>query len=168
MIRKWGLGWMLAGALVATAGIAGLAGVAVAENGSMIQAMHGMPGHGDMMSSDPAAMAAHLDKMIATMVPDATAEQKAKLIEIAKGVHADLGAVHAQLGQAHKRLHDILLQPVIDRAALEALRVEEMQQIDAASKRVVTALADAAEVMTPEQRVRFGEHMHVRMQAHMH
>lgn len=168
MNRKWGRGWMMAGALVATAGVAGLTGVAVAENAPMIQVMHGMPGHGDMMSNDPAAMAAHLDKMIATMVPDATPEQKARLIEIAKGVHADLGAVHAQLGQTHKRLHDILLQPVIDRAALEALRVEQMQQMDMVSKRIVTALADAAEVMTPEQRVRFGEHMHVRMQAHVH
>ena len=163
MNRNWGRGWMLAGALVVTAGVAGLTGAAVAENSPMIRVMHGMPGHGDMMSNDPAAMAAHLDKMIATMVPDATPEQKAKLMEIAKSVHGDIGAVHAQFRQAHKRLHDILLQPTVDRGALEALRVEQMQQMDAASKRVVTALADAAEVLTPEQRVRFGEHMQMQM-----
>lgn len=157
---------MLAGALVVTAGVAGLGGAAVAENGQMLHVMHGMPGHGDMMSSDPAAMAAHLDKMIATMVPDATPEQKAKLLAIAKSVHADFGAVHAQFGQAHKRAHEILLQPVVDRAALETLRVEQMQQIDVVSKRIVTALADAAEVMTPEQRVRFGEQMQMQMQMH--
>jgi len=155
---------MLAGALVVTAGVAGLTGVAVAEHGPMIHVMHGMPGHGDM-PSDPAAMAAHLDKMIAAMVPDATPEQKARLLAIAKSVHADFGAAHAQFGQAHKRIHDILLQPVVDRTALEALRVEQMHQMDVVSKRVVTALADAAEVMTPEQRVRFGEKM--QMQMHM-
>ena len=155
---------MMAGALVVTAGVAGWTGVAVAENAPMIHVMHGMPGHGDMMSNDPAAMAAHLDKMIATMVPDATPEQKAKLLEIAKSVHADIGAVHAQFGQAHKRIHDILLQPTIDRSALEALRVEQMQKMDVVSKRVLSAMADAAEVLTPEQRVRFGEHMQVHMQ----
>jgi Spy/CpxP family protein refolding chaperone len=154
---------MLAGALVVTAGVAGLTGVAVAEHGPMIHVMHGMPGHGDM-PSDPAAMAAHLDKMIAAMVPDATPEQKARLLAIAKSVHADFGAAHAQFGQAHKRIHDILLQPVVDRAALESLRVEQMHQMDVVSKRVVTALADAAEVMTPEQRVRFGEKMQMQMQ----
>ena len=164
MSRNLGRGWMLAGALVVTAGVAGLAGVAVAENGSMIHVMHGMPGHGGMMGGDPAAMAAHLDKMIATMVPDATPEQKARLLAIAKSVHTDIGAVHAEFGQAHKRAHDILLQPLVDRAALETLRVEQMRQMDIVSKRVVTALADAAEVMTPEQRVRFGEHMHQHMQ----
>jgi protein CpxP len=155
---------MLAGALVLTAGVAGLAGVAVAEHGPMLQVMHGMPGHGDMMSSDPAAMNAHFDKMIDAMLPDGTPEQKARLKAIAQGVHADLGAVHAQFGQAHKRIHDILLQPVVDRAALETLRVEQMHQMDVTSKRIVTALADAAEVMTPEQRVRFGAHMQVHMQ----
>lgn len=155
---------MMAGALVVTAGVAGVTGVAMAENGPMIHMMHGMPGHGGMMSTDPAAMAAHLDKMIATMVPDATPEQKAKLMEIARGVHTDLGAVHAQFGQAHKRIHDILLQPTVDRAALEALRVGQMQQMDAASKRVLTALADAAEVLTPEQRARVAQHMHGHMQ----
>ena len=153
---------MLAGALVVTAGVAGLTGVAVAEHGPMIHVMHGMPGHGDM-PSDPAAMAAHLDKMIAAMVPDATPEQKTRLLAIAKSVHADFGAAHAQFGQAHKRIHDILLQPVVDRTALEALRVEQMHQMDVVSKRVVTALADAAEVMTPEQRVRFGEKMQMHM-----
>ena len=163
MNRNWGRSWMLAGALVATAGVAGLTGAAVAGNGPMIHVMHGMLGHGDMMSSDPAAMAAHLDKMIATMVPDATPEQKAKLMEIARGVHADVGAVHAQFGEAHKRAHDILLQPVVDRAALEALRVEQMQRMDMVSKRVVAALADAAEVLTPEQRARLAQHM----QGHM-
>jgi protein CpxP len=155
---------MLAGALVVTAGVAGLTGVAVAENGPMLRVMHVMPGHGDMMSSDPAAMAAHLQKMIDAMLPDGTPEQKAKLLAIAKSAHADLGAAHAQFGQAHKRIHDILLQPVVDRAALETLRVEQMHQMDMISTRIVTALADAAEVMTPEQRVRFGAQMKMHME----
>jgi protein CpxP len=163
MNRNWGQRWMLAGALAVTAGVAGLAGVAVAGGGQMMHGMHIM-GHGDMMASDPAAMDAHFDKMIAAMLPDATADQKARLKTILKGVHGDLGAVHAQFEQAHKRAHDILLQPVVDRAALETLRVEQMQQMDVVSKRVVSALADAAEVMTPAQRAQFAAHMKMHME----
>jgi Spy/CpxP family protein refolding chaperone len=45
-----------------------------------------------------------------------------------------------------------LTQPSIDRAALEALRAEQLALADAASKRFIQALGDAAEVLTPEQR----------------
>jgi Spy/CpxP family protein refolding chaperone len=51
------------------------------------------------------------------------------------------------------------MQPTVDRMALERLRAEKMQYADAVSKRLVTAVADAAEVLTPEQRVRFQKHM---------
>jgi hypothetical protein len=135
----------LVAAVAATTGIAGT-GLAQVDN-----AMHGMHGHG-AMSMDPAAMDAHIDKMFAEMLPDGTADQKARLKTIAKAVHADIGTVHAQIGQSHKRMHDLLLRPKIDRAALEAVRVEQVQQIDAASKRLVGELADAAEVLTPQQR----------------
>ena len=163
MNRIWGRRWLLAGVLAVTAGAAGLTGVAVAEGGQMLHVMHGMPGHGDMMAGDPAAMQAHLEKMIAAMLPDATPEQKTRLMAIAASVHGDLNAAHAQFGQAHQRVHDILLRPVVDRAALETLRAEQIHQMDVVSRRIVTALADAAEVMTPEQRVRFG----AQLQAHM-
>ena len=50
-------------------------------------------------------------------------------------------AFHAQLGGAS-----------VDRAALEEIRKSEMALADEASKRVVQALADVSEVLTPEQR----------------
>lgn len=151
MNRNLGRRWVLAGVLAVTAGTAGLAGAGLAQTG---QAMHGMHGHGGMMAMDPAAMDAHFDKMIAEMVPDGTPDQKARLKAIAKTVHADLGAVHAQFRQAHQRAHELLLRPVVDRAGLEALRVEQVHQIDVVSRRVVQALADAADVLTPAQRAR--------------
>jgi Spy/CpxP family protein refolding chaperone len=46
----------------------------------------------------------------------------------------------------------LLTQPTIDRAAIEALRVEHLALAEAASKRFTQALADVAEVLTPEQR----------------
>jgi protein CpxP len=107
-------------------------------------------------------MDAHFDKMIATILPDATPAQQARLKSIARSVHGDLNAVHAQLPQAHQRAHDLLLRSSVDRAGLEALRTEQMRQLDNASKRLAQALGDAAEVLTPDQRVRLAAHLQAR------
>ena len=45
-----------------------------------------------------------------------------------------------------------LTQPNVDRATLEDLRRAELQLAESASSRIVTALADIADVLTPEQR----------------
>jgi Spy/CpxP family protein refolding chaperone len=46
-----------------------------------------------------------------------------------------------------------LTQPTVDRQTLEQLRQAELQLAEAASTRIVQALADVADVLTPEQRV---------------
>ena len=144
---------MLAGLLAAAGTTVGLVGTGYAQGAHPLSAMHGRAGEG--AAKDPAAMEARFDKMLAEMVPDATAAQKARLKTIAGGVHGDLGSVHARFEESHRRLHDLLLRPTIDRAALEALRAEQLRQIDSVSRHLVGALADAAEVLTPEQRARF-------------
>jgi Spy/CpxP family protein refolding chaperone len=53
---------------------------------------------------------------------------------------------------ARERARELLTQPTIDRAAIEAFRTEQMALAEAASKRIAQALGDAAEVLTPEQR----------------
>jgi len=52
-----------------------------------------------------------------------------------------------------------VLQPSIDRARVEALRLEQMQQADRGSRRIVQGLADAAEVLIPSQRIRLAAHL---------
>lgn len=150
--------WMIAAALVAAVGATGLAGASIAGEGH-----GGMHGHGRHHKMDPANAAKHIDKMIARIAPDATAQQKARLTEIAKSAFDDLLPAHAQQRAAHKRAHELLTQPVLDKAALEALRVEQVQRVDAISKRVLAAVTEAAEILTPEQRVRFAAHMKKRM-----
>ena len=145
---------MLAGLLAITAGTAAIAGASLASAGPTL---HGMHGHNGM--TDSATIDAHFDKMFTELLPDGTAEQKARLKVIAKSVHADLGTVHAQFSPVHQRAHALLLQSTVDRAGLEALRAEQVQQIDLASKRIVGALADAAEVLTPAQRARLNAHL---------
>jgi Spy/CpxP family protein refolding chaperone len=57
----------------------------------------------------------------------------------------------------------LLAAPTIDRAALEQARVARMQVEDARSRRIVQAMADAAEVLTPEQRTKVAERFAKRM-----
>jgi len=142
---------MLAGMLAFTAGAAGLAGAGMAQSGHGMATMHMMHGmHGGAM--DPAAMDAHVDAMLKEMVPDATPDQAARLKAAMKAIHGDMGAVHAQFEQTHQRIHAVLLQPVIDRAALEKVRAEQIRQIDVISRQMVDKMADAAEVLSPAQR----------------
>jgi Spy/CpxP family protein refolding chaperone len=46
----------------------------------------------------------------------------------------------------------LLTAPTIDRSAIERLRAEQIGLAETATKRIAQALADAAEVLNPEQR----------------
>ena len=45
-----------------------------------------------------------------------------------------------------------MTRPTIDRAALEKLRADQIATHEAVSKQLVQAVADAADLLTPEQR----------------
>lgn len=154
MNRYFDRGRMLAGLLAATAGTAAIAGAGIAWAGP---ALHGL--HGHSATADPAASGAHFDELFNKILPDGTPKQRAQLKVIAHSVHTDLGTFHAQFRTAHQRAHVLLLQSTVDRAGLEALRQEQVQQADLVSRRIVRGLADAAEVLTPSQRVRLAAHL---------
>jgi periplasmic protein CpxP/Spy len=99
----------------------------------------------------------HVEHVLAEV--DATPEQKARIKDIVAAATSDLRALHAQHGNVRKELHQLFTAPTVDRARLESLRAEHLQALDAASKRCLTALADAADVLTPEQRAQLGEKM---------
>src|SRR5262245_10943375 len=88
---------------------------------------------------------------------DATPEQEQKLRAIAKAAVKDLLPMREKAQAARARPIDLLIQPKVDRAAIEALRAEQMATADAASKRFAQAVGDAAEVLTPEQRQKANE-----------
>jgi Spy/CpxP family protein refolding chaperone len=93
---------------------------------------------------------------------DATPEQKAKLTEIATSAAKDLQPLRQKAREARKQAMELLAAPAVDRGAIERLRSEQMQAADAASKRLTQALADVAEVLTPEQRKQLAERMQKR------
>lgn len=120
-------------------------------------AMHAGMGMGDHARMHE-MMAAHLDKMLTAV--DATPEQKAKINTILRGAMQSMGGMHEQLHARMERLHAILSAPTIDRGALEQLRAAQMAEFDARSRTMVNAMADAAEVLTPQQRAKLATMMH--------
>ncbi len=84
---------------------------------------------------------------------DATEAQQEQVKSLVQSALDDLQQMLAEAGSTHDAVQEILTQPYVDRAALEQLRTTRLQQADVASQRVVGALADAAEVLTQEQRV---------------
>lgn len=147
--------WAIAG--IGAAFAAGLLAVsAFGNDGPGRHGRHGHHGDGMWAEMSPEQAGKRIDKMVNWVLHDvgATAEQKQRVAQIAKEAAQELMPMRTQHKGARGRAVDILSQPSIDRAALEQLRVEELQLGEAASKRIAKAIADAAEVLTPEQRVK--------------
>lgn len=119
--------------------------------------------------ADPARMEEQLDRMLERAFEkiDATPEQRAKLEPLVKQAAAELRPLRAQARNARLEGMKLFSAENIDRGAIERLRVQQIQATDAASKRFTQALADVADVLTPEQRktlaARFARHGRGRM-----
>ena len=109
----------------------------------------------------PAQIEDRVDRGIrhAAVELDATPEQQEKLRAIAKAAVKDLLPMREKAKAARARAAELLTQPKVDRAAIEAFRAEQMALAEAASKRFAQAVTDAAEVLTPEQRQKAHEWM---------
>jgi len=91
---------------------------------------------------------------------DASAEQQDRVNAIVTGAVDDLFRLRARHQQNRDAFHAQLGGATIDRAALEEIRKSEMGVADEASKRLVQALADVSDVLTPEQRQALAERIH--------
>jgi Spy/CpxP family protein refolding chaperone len=128
---------------------AGIALTACAEH----RGWRGHDGHRwQQMSPDDAAR--RIEKMLGWVLAgvDASETQKQRIGEIAQAALKDLYPLRDQHRQARDKALTLLGGADIDRAAIEAIRIEEMALADQASKRFSSALLDAADVLTPEQR----------------
>jgi len=88
---------------------------------------------------------------------NATPEQRDKVDAIVTAAVNDVMALRKDQTGRHEKILAIIKADTVDRSALESLRAEQLGLAEAASKRIVQAVAEAAEVLTPEQRRRLAE-----------
>lgn len=149
--RRGGLLFALIVALVAgTAG--GYIGKSFAQGGPCHFGMH-HASHATM-ASDPARMNEHVDRMVKhfAVETDATPAQQEKLSSIVKSAFTDLAPLRDKLRAARVDAIRLMKADTVDRAAIERLRADQLQVAETTSKRLTQAIADAADVLTPQQR----------------
>ena len=110
-------------------------------------------------SFDPAAVEDRADRMVRHLAieVDATAEQQERLRTIVRSAVRDLLPLREKAMNSRQRGRELLTQTTIDRAAIETLRTDQMALADQATRRVSQAIADAASVLTVEQRRKIAE-----------
>jgi len=153
--RRIVYGLMGAGAL---AGLLAARPIAAAVQGGW-QHMHG---HGGWhRGGNPEAMREHVQVALkfALRELDTTEDQQQKIGAIASGAIEDLMALKDRHRANHEQMVAALAGPNVDRAQLEQARKAGIAMADEASRRLAQAAADAAEVLTPEQRQAALEHI---------
>lgn len=90
---------------------------------------------------------------------DATPDQETKIKAVITAALRDLEPTRATFRDTRGELVKILAAGQIDRAAAERLRSERIALADQVSKRMVDAVLDVAEVLTPEQRAKLQDRM---------
>lgn len=149
--RRWPL-------VTAVALAAALTGAAASQ--AISQHRGGWHGHGFMSGPfDPARAEERADRVIRHLAVevDATSEQQEKLRAIVKSAVKDLVPIREKAVSARSRAHALLMQPTVDKAAIEAFRAEQMALAEAASKRFTQAIGEVADVLTFEQRRKVDE-----------
>ena len=138
-------------------GIVALSAALVAVAGTALVFAHqGRDHHGGPMAEHSAEM--HLEHMQAMLTKiGASDAQKAQIEAILKPAFAEMKSAHESHSAAFKQFHAEIAAPTLDRGRIEALRAAQSKSLDEASKRLVTAISDAAEVLTPEQRKALAE-----------
>ena len=90
---------------------------------------------------------------------EASDAQRQQVKAIVQATVQDLMPMREQHHQNRQTMLQALTQPTIDRVVLGDVRHAELQLADMASDRIITALANVAEALTPEQRTKLAEFM---------
>jgi len=131
-------------------GLIAIAATLVAITGGTLAFAHSGGGHHGPMAGNSQKHLEHMQAMLTKI--GASDAQKSQIEGILKPAFDEMKAAHESHSAAFKQFHEAITAPSIDRARLESLRADQIKSMDEASKRLVTAISDAAEVLTPEQR----------------
>ena len=149
-------GRRLLAALLATS----LAAVSMIGYASGHDAHDGRGMHGDAYTQ---VNVTHLHAIVEHVMDRASPEQKTKIDVLVAAAKPELQSLDAQAMAAHRQTVELLLQDNVDRAAVEQAQASEIQAADQLAKRINQALADLAELMTPEQRAQLRAHVKAHM-----
>lgn len=99
-------------------------------------------------------MQGYMEYRMDQMLSEAGADdaQKAKIKTILKTAMNEIRPDRQERRAARDGALDLLEAPTIDRAAIEAFRAQQVEKLDAKSKIIAKAVADAADVLKPDQR----------------
>ena len=118
---------------------------------------HG-PGHGMMMfGGSPEHLGRGVDHMLDGL--GATDAQRTQIKQIATAAATDLKAQRGAGRALHDKGMQIFAAPTVDAAAAESVRQQMLAQHDQASKRMLQAMLDVSNVLTPEQRAKMAARM---------
>jgi len=118
--------------------------------GTLAYAHSGGDHHGFMSGRGAEDHLEHMQAMLTKI--GASDAQKSQIEGLLKPAFEEMKAAHEAHSAAFEQFHEAITAPSIDRAKIEALRAEQLKSLDEASKRMVTAITDAAEVLSPDQR----------------
>ena len=115
-------------------------------------------GHRQAMR-DPGVMRERADFMVEWTLSriDASDAQRSEVKSVVQGAIEDLLQLRQEYESNRKAMMEALIQPEIDRDQLDRIRSAEVSLMERGSRRIVTALADAADTLTPEQRLQLAE-----------
>jgi Spy/CpxP family protein refolding chaperone len=143
---------VVVGGLVSAALAAGIAFTSVKANAAGL----GGPAHGRhrFESMDPELVRERTEFAVDWILSrvDASEEQRDQVKTIISTSLIDLAPLTVEHKDNREAFVTELGKPTLDRSALEEIRRAEIELADQASSRLITALIDAAEVLTPEQR----------------
>jgi protein CpxP len=129
--------------------LAGLSAVALLGAAAGATHAYAKP-HGDGWSAE--RMEHRADRMLKRV--DATPDQLTKVHAIIEAAAKDVAPIEASMSGTHDKMRALLAAPKIDTAAIDALRAQRTAAMDQISVRMTKALEDAANVLTPDQRVK--------------
>ena len=96
---------------------------------------------------DPGFMKERADFMVEYTLSriDATEEQRTQVKSVVQGAIEDMLQLREEHRTNRKAMIDALIEPSVDRSELDRIRGAEMALMERGSRRIVTALADAAD-----------------------